>query len=283
MPDSSPWSGWVNAEVYDDYVRHRPLYLWLNRRLVELADVGAARRVLDLACGTGATARAVLALLPPGGELLGVDASPAMVGVARARVTDRRARFAVAAAADVARVATGPFDRVLCNAAFLQFPDRAAVLAALAGLTPPGALFALSLPAARVAGEAAQVHPFQVALRHQVRERGGGGGDSGGGDSGGGGRGGGGSGTGGEDDFDPERLTGELEEAGFAVAECRRLVYHGRQEELMELMEIPAMMARAAPQLAAGERGAALAAARLRTDEAQSVEVPWLFWLARRG
>jgi SAM-dependent methyltransferase len=267
VPDSSPWSGWVNAEVYDDYVRHRPLYLWLNRHLVELAGVGAARRVLDLACGTGATARAVLALLPADGELVGVDASPAMVGVARARVTDRRARFEVAAAAEVATVAAGPFDRVLCNAAFLQFPDRAAVLAGLAGLMPPGALFAFSLPAARITGEAAQVHPFQVALQHQVRERGGGGA----------------SGAGGEDDFDPARLAGELEEAGFAVVEYRRLVYHGLQEELMELMEIPAMMARAAPRLAAGERGAALAAARLRTDEAQSVEVPWLFWLARRS
>jgi SAM-dependent methyltransferase len=264
VPDSSPWSGWENAEVYDDFVRRRPLYRWLNRNLVELASVGAARRVLDLACGTGATARAVLAALPPHGELVGVDASAAMVGVARARVTDGRARFAVAAAADAGRVAPGPFDRALCNAAFLQFPDRAAVLAGLAGLMPAGARFAFSLAAARVGGQAAEVHPFQVALRHQVEERGAG-------------SAGGAAGT-----VDPARLTAELEEAGFAVAERRRLVYRGRQEELMELMEIPAMLARAAPLLPAAERGAALAAARCRTDAAQRVEVPWLFWLARR-
>jgi len=264
-PPLSPWSGWVNAEVYDDYVRERPLYRWLNARLIELADLGSARRVLDLACGTGATARAALAALPADGELVGVDASAEMVGVARARSHDRRARFAVATAA---RVGTVPatdgrrFDRALCNAGLQLFPDRPAVLAALSPLLSPGAGFAFNLPAARLSGETAPVHPFQVALEREVAARGGAGAA--------------------DDGVDDGRLGEELAAAGFEVVERRLLAYRGSQGELMELMAIPAMIARAAPDLGVEERAAAVAEAGRHSDRRQPVEVPWVFYLARR-
>lgn len=265
-PPLSPWAGWVNAEVYDDYVRERPLYRWLNETLVELAQVARVRRVLDLACGTGATARAALAALPADGELVGVDASAEMVGVARARVSDRRARFAVAAAArvgEVPAVAALPFDRVLCNAGFQLFPDRRAVLTALKPLLTLGSRLAFNLPAARVAGETAPVHPFQVALERAVTARGGGRQRGGG--------------------LDGERLEEELEAAGFVLVERRRLAWSGTQGELAELMAIPAMIARAAPDLGHEDRAAAVAEARRRTDLAQPVEVPWLFYVAALG
>lgn len=259
---SSPWAGWINAEAYDAFVRERPIYRWLNRHLVELARLGDARRVLDLACGTGATARACLRALPREGEVVGVDGSAAMVGVARSRVPDPRARFEVAAASEVARSVAGPFDRAVCNAALWQFPDRAAVLAAVASLLVPGGLFAFNVPASRLRGEVADVHPFQVALSHEVEERGAE------------------RATG--DEVDPLRLDADLGEAGFRELERRRVVYEGRQGELMELMEIPAMLRRAAPDLRVEARESALAAARRRTDPDQAVEVPWVFWVARR-
>ncbi len=271
-PDASPWAGWINAETYDRFVREQPIYRWLNRRLVALAGVAGARRVLDLACGTGATADACLAVLPPDGEVVGVDAAPAMVEVARARVADRRARFAVAAASEVAETvaglgldplpAGGTFDRAVSNAAFWQFPDPAAVLAAVAGLLAPGGLLAFNVPASRLAGEPAQVHPFQVALSRAVAARGGG--------------------EAAREQVEHAAVRGALAAAGFEVAAVERHVYRSRQGELMELMEIPAMLRRAAPGLSAGDALDALAQARRGTDPAQPVEVPWIFWLARR-
>ncbi|HEX2252734.1 MAG TPA: methyltransferase domain-containing protein [Thermoanaerobaculia bacterium] len=261
-PDS-PWSGWTNAAIYDDFVREHGIYAALNRRLVELARIGAARRVLDLACGTGATALACLERLPATGELVGVDGSAAMVQVARARVADPRARFLVAAAAEVARVASGPFDRAVSNAAFWQFPSPAAVLAALARLLAPGALFVFNLPAERLSDEPSGAHPFQVALRRAVAEVTGTAPDA-------------------APDLDPAHLAEALGEAGFVLEHRERFVYPARQHELMELMEIPAMIARAAPGAPAAARATALAQARRHTDPAQAVEVPWVYLVARR-
>lgn len=258
----SPWTGWANAEAYEAYVRDHPVYRWLNTELVALAELEDARRVLDLACGTGATSRAVLALLPAAAEVVGVDGAAAMVGVARSRVADPRASFRVAAAAELERAVDGPFDRVLCNAALWQFPHPGAVIAAVAALLSPGGLFVFNLPASRLGGEASAAHPFQVALSRAVAARGGG--------------------PSRDPGIDPGRLRADLEEAGFSAVERHRNVYRGRQAELMELMEIPAMLGRAAPGLRPAQRAAALAEARRNTDPEQAVEVAWHFWRARR-
>lgn len=259
----SPWTGWANAEAYEAYVRDHPVYRWLNGELVVLAELEDARRVLDLACGTGATARAALARLSAAAELVGVDGAAAMVGVARSRVDDPRASFRVAAAGDLERAVDGPFDRVLCNAALWQFPHPGAVIAAVAALLAPGGLFVFNLPASRLRGDERAAHPFQVALSRAVAARGGG--------------------TSRDPGIDPRRLRADLEEAGFSVVDSERRLYHGRQAELMALMEIPAMLGRAAPGLVPAQRAAALAEARRNTDPEQPVEVAWHFWRARRG
>lgn len=256
-----PWSDRVNAEEYERYTRERPLYGALNERLVGLAEIASARRVLDLGCGTGATARAVLAELPGEGEVVGVDASAAMVEVARAVVGDRRARFVVAPAAAIGRVVAGPFDRAVSNAAFGQFPASRPVLRALAGLLAPGALFAFNLPAERLAGGGGRPHPFQVALARAV---------------GGGGR------AAAPAPIEERRLVELLAEEGFDLAARERFVYRGRQEELVELMELPAMIARAAPESTPAGRAAAVARARRAIDPSQPVEVPWEYFVARR-
>lgn len=268
MEALSPWHGRVNAEVYESFTREHPIYRRLNDHLAELAAVSSARRVLDLACGAGATAQACLARLPADGELVGVDASPAMVEVARTLVRDPRARFEVAAAAAVDR-AVGltveePFDRAVCNAAFWQFPAAAPVLAAVGRLLPPGGRLVFNVPAERVADQAAPVHPFQVALARSIERA---------------------SGrpfpttAAGVEPADLGRMLGE---AGFDLEATERFVYRGRQGELMELMEIPAMLEPLAPELSDRARREALAGARRRTDPARPVEVPWIFFVAVR-
>jgi len=263
--EGSPWAGWANAEIYDAFVREGSVYRALNEHLAALAEIGDARRVLDLACGGGATAQACLALLPPAGELVGVDASEAMVAVARDRVRDPRARFAVASAAAVERVARGPFDRAVSNAAFWQFPTSRPVLAALGRLLVPGGLLVFNVPAERVRGETAPVHPFQVALAREIEAS-----------------------TGRPFPrtatlVDPERLDRRLGEAGFASERRERFDIRCRQSELMELMEIPAMLQPITPALSEQERLAAVGAARERSDPEQRVSVPWIYFVARRS
>jgi SAM-dependent methyltransferase len=261
-----PWSDRVNAEEYERFTRERPLYRALNERLVALARLGSARRVLDLACGTGATARAALAVLPAGGEVVGVDASAAMVEVAQAVVADRRARFLVAPAAGVERVVEGPFDRVLSNAAFGQFPDLRPVVAAVARLLAPGGLFVFNLPGEQLAGGGGGEggggpHPFQVALARAVGR---------------------GRRTTAPAPIEEPFLVELLAEAGLDLVGRERFVYRGRQGELVELMEIPAMIARAAPDATPAGRAAAVAAAKKEIDPAQPVEVPWEYFVAER-
>ncbi len=264
MPWDSPWSDRANAEIYDSFSRERSIYPALNRYLAELAELAGAHRVLDLACGAGATALACLALLPADAELVGVDGSAAMVAVARERVQDPRARFAVAPAARVERVAAGPFDRAVSNAAFWQFPARPPVLAALGGLVEEGGLFVFNVPAERLAGEPSEVHPYQVALARAVARR-----------------------AGRETVPAPHRIASgrigrQLAEAGFTLVERRRFVHRGPQAELMELAEIPAMIARIAPGADAVQREEVLVEARRHADPAQPVEVAWVYFVARR-
>lgn len=264
MAPPSRWRGWQNAEIYDGFARRDGIYRWLNRELAVSAELANARRVLDLACGTGATAEACLALLPRDAELIGVDGSAEMVGVARARLRDPRAGFRVADAEDLAEALGGPFDRALCNAAFWQFHRPTAVFAGLAVLLSPGALFVFNAPAERVTGEATRADPYQQALARAVEAETGRPIDTGAGD------------------LDPERLTAELATAGFELLRRERRIYRGRQGELMELMEVPAMVRPLAGELPQPVQDRVLARARRDADPARAVEVPWVFFTARR-
>lgn len=259
-----PWSSWINAEIYDRFVRERSIYGWLNERLVELARISTARRILDLGCGTGATTLSCLPRMPREAEIVGIDASEPMVRVARDNVLDPRASFEVGAAAEVDRLG-GRFDRVVCNAAFWQFPAAAPVFRALARTTLPGARFVFSVPAERVESEPSTIHPFQVALMQEIeRER-----------------------DGPLDvapvTVDPATLERQAADQGFERAAAERHVYAARQAELIELMTIPAMSQPVMPGLSEARRERVLQRAARRVDRDESVDVPWIFFAFTRA
>lgn len=83
------------APVYDAIVF--PLKQ-LRRRVAELAGVGASSRVLDVATGTGAQA---LAFADAGAEVVGIDLSGSMLGIARRKVRDSKVSFHVADATEL--------------------------------------------------------------------------------------------------------------------------------------------------------------------------------------
>ncbi|GGZ06730.1 class I SAM-dependent methyltransferase [Streptomyces poonensis] len=90
--------------------------------------------VLDLGCGTGS-----LALLASehGHRVTGVDLSPAMVGLARAKLAGRDAAFVVGDAA-APPVGEERFDVVLVRHVLWTLPDPARVLRHWRGLLRPG-------------------------------------------------------------------------------------------------------------------------------------------------
>jgi trans-aconitate 2-methyltransferase len=134
-PAADAW----DPRLYDD----RHAFVWKHgASLVELLAPQPGERILDLGCGTGhLTAR----IADAGAEVVGIDASPAMIEEARRNFAGRpRLRFEVADARTFARAAElaaeiGRFDAVFSNAVLHWVrPPEDAVRAIRAALRPGG-------------------------------------------------------------------------------------------------------------------------------------------------
>lgn len=150
VPADDVWGEDDNARRYDAYARRYPNYRDTSRDLVAHAlpsgDAGTAdAAVLDLACGTGATTREILAVLGPHGRVTGVDQSAAMLMVAASSTTDPRASWIQARAESVDQHVTDAVDAVLCNSAIWQTDLAATAMATRAVLKPDGR-FAFNVP-----------------------------------------------------------------------------------------------------------------------------------------
>lgn len=257
------WRGWENAESYDAFVREHDVYRWLNAQLVDVAELGRCRRVLDLGCGTGATTRAALGAIAVEGEVIGIDGSPEMVAVARSNTVDPRASFAVASAGAVEEVVDGPFDAAISNAAFWQFPAQDRVWRALGSLLEPGAALTYNVPAERAPGTGPS-HGFQVALARAIERR--------------------------ADApyrqtatrIDPARTAARAQAAGFVEELRETRSWVGPQSELIELMRIPAMREPIASGLSLDEVLAAVDESEARVDPDREVQVDWVYVRYRR-
>jgi SAM-dependent methyltransferase len=150
-PAGDIWGEDDNPRRYDAYAREYPGYRETSRDPIAVAlpsaDASAAdAAVLDLACGTGATTREILAVLGPDGKVIGADKSAAMLKVAASSTTDPRATWIQARAESVDQHVTGPVDAVLCNPAIWQTDVAATAIAARAVLKADGR-FAFNVPA----------------------------------------------------------------------------------------------------------------------------------------
>jgi SAM-dependent methyltransferase len=144
------WGEDDNARRYDAYARHYPNYRETSRDLIALAlpsgDASVAdAAVLDLACGTGATTREVLAVLGPDGRVTGVDQSAAMLAVAANSTIDPRVSWIQARTESVDQHVTGAVDAIVCNSAIWQ-TDLAATAKAARAVLKDGGPFAFNVP-----------------------------------------------------------------------------------------------------------------------------------------
>ncbi len=124
--------GWVrNERIFD------AAFAPFTAAVLGAADLGSARRVLDVGCGTGTLLDAAVAV---GADAVGVDISSAMVDAARRRVPTATVVTADAQTADLLAAAPGaPFDRVVSRFGVMFFSEPQAAFANIRSATEPGA------------------------------------------------------------------------------------------------------------------------------------------------
>lgn len=128
------------AEIYDRWFLPALFEQW-PQRLLERSGVRPGQRILDVACGTGAFARAAAPYVGSSGTVVGVDINEGMLAVARRRSPDIDWRQAPAEALPFAEHS---FDHVFCQFGLMFFADRElAVREMLRVLRPSGKLAAL--------------------------------------------------------------------------------------------------------------------------------------------
>lgn len=100
--------------------------------LVQAVATRSAHRVLDVGCGTGATTLAVARLLGVKGEVVGVDISEPMIGVARARAAhdDSTATF-ICADAQTRPFEPASFDMMISRFGVMFFENSVSAFANL--------------------------------------------------------------------------------------------------------------------------------------------------------
>jgi arsenite methyltransferase len=110
-----------------------------RRRLARAAlGVAAGERVVDVGCGPGFYVAELLEDVGPGGRVVGIDASPAMLALAARRCTDRAGAGFLAANVTSLPLADASFDAALCVQVLEYVPDVAAALAGMHRALRPG-------------------------------------------------------------------------------------------------------------------------------------------------
>lgn len=138
------WESPVNAVAYDAFDQRYPTYRISSSRLADEAALAPGERVVDLACGTGATTRQILTRVGPAGTITGVDASPAMLDVAGRNIRAPNVRWVTGQAERLDSVIDTPVDAVVCNMAFWQL-TLAPTLSAIARVLRPGGRLAFTI------------------------------------------------------------------------------------------------------------------------------------------
>ena len=129
------------AASYDDAVRHN---IAGSERLVMSLPDGTYSRVLDVGCGTGFTATALLRRFPVE-TLVGIDPAEGMLEVFTAKLAEFPGVTVELRCEDVMsmRVDDGAFDLVICAMALHWFPDKPAAIARMARALRPGGVIAI--------------------------------------------------------------------------------------------------------------------------------------------
>jgi ubiquinone/menaquinone biosynthesis C-methylase UbiE len=122
-----------------DELNAMPAVVELEEAAVPELRLRPGMRVLDLGCGTGEDSRRLAGLVGPTGEVVGIDASEAMLAVARARAegTGLPVTFHLGDAMRL-DLPTESFDAARCERLLLHVPDPPVALGEMVRVTRHG-------------------------------------------------------------------------------------------------------------------------------------------------
>jgi ubiquinone/menaquinone biosynthesis C-methylase UbiE len=132
------------ADFYDDPANA----FWdrFGRRTIERLRLPPGARVLDVCCGTGASAVPAAEAVGPAGSVLGVDLAGELLDLARRKAGNRGLRnieFRVGDMLDL-RLPAAEFDAVVCVFGIFFVPDMASAVRALWHVVRPGGRLAIT-------------------------------------------------------------------------------------------------------------------------------------------
>jgi len=151
------------ADAYDDPANT----FWdrFGRRTIERLHLRPGSRVLDVCCGSGASAIPAAEAVGPGGSVLGLDLATNLLALARRKAAERRlanAEFRVGDLLDL-RLPDAEFDAVVCVFGIFFVPDMAAAARELWRVVRPGGRLAITTWGPRF------FEPVNTALWEAVR------------------------------------------------------------------------------------------------------------------
>jgi ubiquinone/menaquinone biosynthesis C-methylase UbiE len=125
----------LQGRLYDDYTEHA----------LRLAGLRPGMRVLDIGSGPGDVSFIAARLVGPTGTVLGVDAAPEMIELARARAAEKGLSAVHFTQAAVDAIALDePVDAVVGRLILMHLPNPAATLRHLSSFVRPGGVIAFS-------------------------------------------------------------------------------------------------------------------------------------------
>ena len=127
-------------ELYERFLVE-PLFRPFAEELLNRASLRHHDRLLDVACGSGIVARLAQQLIGDHGRIVGVDASPGMLGIARAVAPAIDWREGDAARLPVAD--DHSFDLVTCHQGLQFFSDKAAAIREIRRVLAPSGRVAI--------------------------------------------------------------------------------------------------------------------------------------------
>jgi ubiquinone/menaquinone biosynthesis C-methylase UbiE len=125
-----------------DFFDASPLSFWdyFGRRTIELASLPIGSRVLDVCCGSGASALPTAEVVGPTGKVIGVDLANQLLELARTKAVQRRLGNIEFEVGDMLslRFPTASFDAVVCVFGIFFVPDMAKAVSELWSRVRPG-------------------------------------------------------------------------------------------------------------------------------------------------
>jgi ubiquinone/menaquinone biosynthesis C-methylase UbiE len=125
----------LQGRLYNDYTEHA----------LRLAGLRPGMRVLDIGCGPGDVSFVAAGLVGPTGTVLGVDAAPEMIELARTRAAEKGVSTVYFTCSAIDAIALDqPVDAVIGRLILMHLPDPAATLRRLSSFVRPGGVVAFA-------------------------------------------------------------------------------------------------------------------------------------------